>query len=468
MTYPAVIFIMLLMASLFGPPGRMVYLLGATIAFGALAIIPPELISGLNLLPGAVLALILIARTFLNQKRAYELAVLAFELDAMILLTLFMFIAILSAVLYPRMFQGQVQVIPMRGEDYNLAPSMANFTQLSYLLVSCVLVLVTRHMAERRDFFRYFIRGQLLGGALLLLTGMISLILGPQASLVSAAFKTAKYAYLTGSEVAGFRRVDGFMTEASAFGGTCIGCGGLLLFLGSALETEAERLTAKVLAWLLIVMAVLSTSSAAYVGLVVLVTVYAAWSMVRALQGRTRLTIAVGVELVGALIAILVGLGAVIQSPELLDQPRAMLDIILFKKVYSSSFYERSMWNKMAMDALWQTWGVGLGVGAARASNWIVAVLSNTGVLGSLMLFGFILRLLLSRPNRSDRADIVTGLKLVILVDMVPRIMAATTPDFGGGAALEFGILAAFTARVSLSEQSEIPREASRAPAAVR
>ena len=84
------------------------------------------------------------------------------------------------------------------------------------------------------------------------------------------------------------------------------------------------------------------------------------------------------------------------------------------------------------------------------------------------MLFGFILRLLLSRPNRSDRADIVTGLKLVILVDMVPRIMAATTPDFGGGAALEFGILAAFTARVSLSEQSEIPREASRAPAAVR
>ncbi len=454
MTYPAVIFILILLASLFGPPGRLVYLWGATIAFGALAILPPESISGFNLLPGAAVALILIARAFLNQRRAYELTQLAFELDAMILLTMFMFIAILSAILYPRMFQGQVQVVPMRGDNYDLAPTMANFTQLSYVLVSCLMVIVTRHMAERPGFVEYFIRGLLVGGSLLLLTGLISLVLGPQASLISAAFKTAKYAYLSGSEVAGFRRVDGFMTEASAFGGSCIGCGGILLFLGGTLKSASERLFAKALAWLLLGMAVLSTSSAAYLGLAVLLAVYSAWSIVRVIQGRTRLTMAVGVELIAVLIAILVGLGAVILSPELLDQPRAMLDVILFKKVYSSSYYERSMWNKIAMEALWQTWGVGVGVGAARASNWVVAVLSNTGVLGGLALFGFILRLILARPNRSDRADVVTGLKLVILVDMVPRIMVATTPDFGVSGALEFGILAAFTATASVLEES--------------
>jgi len=453
LTYPAVIFILILIACLFGPPGRLVYLWGGTLAFGALAIIPPEAISGFNLLPGAAVALILIAKAFLNQRRAYEMAQLAFELDAMILLTMFLFISVLSAVLYPRMFQGQVQVVPMRGDDFDLAPTMANFTQLSYVLVSCLMVIVTRHMAERRGFVDYFIRGLLVGGTLLLLTGVISLVLGPQASVVSAAFKTAKYAYLAGSEVAGFRRVDGFMTEASAFGGTCISCSGILLFLGGTLKSEAERLYAKALAWLLIVMAVLSTSSAAYVGLAVLLSIYSSWSLVRALQGRTRLTAAVGVELAVALIAIVVGLGAVIISPELLDQPRAMLDVILFKKVYSSSYYERSMWNKMAMDALWQTWGVGVGIGAARASNWIVAVLSNTGVLGGLALFGFMARLLLAKPNRADRADVVTGLKLVILVDMVPRIMVATTPDFGVGGGLEFGILAAFTARASLLDE---------------
>jgi hypothetical protein len=270
--------------------------------------------------------------------------------------------------------------------------------------------------------------------------------MGSQAPLVNAAFKTAKYTYLEGSEVAGFRRVDGFMTEASAFGGTSVAVASVLLFMGGALNSGAERSLAKLIAWALIGMAVVSTSTSAYVGLVVLLTIYAVWCVVRAIEGRTALSPRVVIELSAAVLVFLAGFAAVILHPELLDQPQAMMDVIFFKKIYSSSYYDRSLWNKMALDALWQTWGVGVGVGSARTSNWLVSVLSNTGVLGGLAMLGFIARLLFARSSRPDLKDMVDGLKLVIIVNFVPQIMATTTPDFGVMTGIEFGLLAAFTA----------------------
>ena len=168
--------------------------------------------------------------------------------------------------------------------------------------------------------------------------------------------------------------------------------------------------------------------------------------MVRAIQGRTPLTARVVIELSATFVAVLVGFAAVILHPELLDQPRAMMDVIFFKKMYSSSYYDRSLWNKMAMQALSDTWGIGVGVGSARTSNWLVSVVSNTGVLGGLAMLGFIARLLFARASRPDLKDLVGGLKLVILVNFVPQIMATTTPDFGVLTGIEFGLLAAFTA----------------------
>ena len=446
MTYPAIIILLAMAAFLFGSAERLLLLWGSVIAFGALALLPPEAIGGFNLLPTTGVALALIAKAASDQKRAPDLVRLAFELDAMILLTIFMFIAVISSVLYPRLFQGQVQVVPMRGDHWDLEPTMANFAQLGYVVVSCLTAIVVRQMAERPRVIDYFLKGLLIGGAMLTITGLISLIMGSQAPLVNAAFKTAKYTYLEGSEVAGFRRVDGFMTEASAFGGTSVAVASVLLFLGAALKTGLQRSLAKLLAWALVGMAIVSTSTSAYVGLVVLLSTYGVWCVVRAIQGRTPLTARVVIELSATFVAVLVGFAAVILHPELLDQPRAMMDVIFFKKMYSSSYYDRSLWNKMALQALSDTWGIGVGVGSARTSNWLVSVVSNTGVLGGLAMLGFIARLLFARASRPELRDLVGGLKLVILVNFVPQIMATTTPDFGVMTGIEFGLLAAFTA----------------------
>src|SRR5690606_19406250 len=63
-----------------------------------------------------------------------------------------------------------------------------------------------------------------------------------------------------------------------------------------------------------------------------------------------------------------------------------LLDRMVLDKGSSDSGRERSYWNEKSLQAFRDTYGLGIGLGSSRASSWPVAVVSQLGVIGSLLM----------------------------------------------------------------------------------
>lgn len=436
MTYPAIIFLALLVWSFAWPRDKVLYLVLGSAAFGALAVIPPDWVMGFNLLPASLALMVFLARYAMAPGAAAGLMRSALDVRSMGLLTAFTVVAVISAFFFPRLFAGDVTVLPMRGlGPAPLQPTNANFTQLAYILLSYLGCVVFSLAAKSESFLRVYLNALLIGTVLLILTGLIDLIIGSSgARALLAPFRTAQYTFMDGSQVLGFRRISGFLTEASAYGGNCVGYAASLLLLAAAFPTPGRRRLAHFIALTAIVMGLLSTSSTAYAGIAVLVAFYVARLTWRAATGHLFHDRFLFWEL---LIVYLFTMGATLlamAAPEIFTAPREFLDEIIFNKTKTTSYLERSSWNEIAMDALYGTYGVGVGVGSARTSNWAVAILSNTGFLGGLLMAAFLVSALFRRVQSVDptRRAIAVGLKPVVIVYIAMACLAGTTPDFGG------------------------------------
>jgi hypothetical protein len=455
MTYPAVIFLIVLLWSFTWPKEKLVYLLFGTAAFNSLAVVPPAMLGGLNLLPNALTALVMIGRYACDKPFLKSVGRTAFGLDRMGLLTAFMGLALLSAAFFPKMYANQVVVVPMRGLAGPLYPSAANFTQAAYLTISFLVAIIFAASAGSRRFCEMCIRAFLLGGALVALTGVADFIIGSSAAKVLLdPFKTAQYTFMVDNQVLGMRRVVGVMTEASAFGGVAVFLAAIALFSAPLLPNAKMRLYGQLIAVTLIILSVLSASSTAYLGLAALAFMYVA-----VLSRRTFDDLAPGrhvllrVFLISELTIcylIVLGLALVLMlAPDLFETPLKFIDQLIFKKSQGDSYLDRMSWNRLAMQALWQTGGVGVGVGGARASNWAVAVLSNTGLLGGFLLFGF-LGLNMVRPaNSPDRftRNLLLASRAAVLVNTFMAVASTTSPDFGLTGGALYGLIVANVAR---------------------
>ena len=100
------------------------------------------------------------------------------------------------------------------------------------------------------------------------------------------------------------------------------------------------------------------------------------------------------------------------------------------------------MWNTVALQALVATHGLGVGMGATRSSSWVVALVSCTGVAGTLFMAAFLIRFLTA--SAADAADrtLLYGAKLSWLVAFVPGAVASPSADFGVLSAALFGVMA--------------------------
>jgi hypothetical protein len=199
-------------------------------------------------------------------------------------------------------------------------------------------------------------------------------------------------------------------------------------------------------------MAVLSTSSTAYVGLGVFGVVYALNWLRRLLSPSVLARNGLKWEAVAAIAAFLVFLFVLALTPRLLDPVFDTVNELVFQKSQSNSYIERNMWTKVGMDAFFATNGLGVGLGSARTSNWYVAILSNTGIIGGTLLALFIVRLFLRRgPPEPGAAEFVAGLKFSLLPGFVMAALAGTTPDIGVGMGATFGLI------TSLASAPQLP-----------
>jgi hypothetical protein len=109
-----------------------------------------------------------------------------------------------------------------------------------------------------------------------------------------------------------------------------------------------------------------------------------------------------------------------------------LADITIFTKLDSDSGVERASWNRQALVALWQTFGLGAGIGSVRASSWLVAVPVNLGLFGALTYWTFCISAFYERPEgTSVDVSIQVAARLACLALVLAASVTAGGPDLG-------------------------------------
>lgn len=453
---PVVLFWLLAGWGLMSSRPVLLYLFFATLPIGAFAVIPPALTGGLTFTPTPIVALLLTLKTFADCIGPAAFLTLALLPGRLMLLTLFWLVAAITTLFMPHLFAGAVMVVPIRGivsAAAILRPTMQNVSQFAYLSIAVLSVFAFTRMLQPPAMRQHALQAMCLGGGITMLTGLLDYASQfiPITPLL-APFRTASYALLTEIEVLGGKRVVGLMPEASAYGAQCLAFLSALYFYRRAIADDRLRevivpALLAMLAWC----AWLSTSSGTLVGVGVLGVMAGLEGTLRIIAGERcsiiyrrglagEMSVTVGAVVAAAVVTIV--------QPHALDPIYALVERMVLEKQSSSSFTERGMWRTVAIAALWQSHGFGVGLGGTRASSSVVAVFSSTGLIGGCLFYAFVLQCLLrGMPRRHCSTSVETRLitsafRFSFVPPFVVSIMVGDA-DFGGITAFGFGLVTA-------------------------
>jgi transposase len=375
----------------------MIALFGS-LAFGSTAIAMLPAIGGATVLLYVPFAGLLVASVLFRRTLWSDLArVFALHwIPATI--TLLLAYAVLSALIFPRLFAGRTTVfVPSQGAviETVLMPVSGNLNQTGYFCIGALTFFAMSMLLLRERGFRSVRAGFLTFAVLHSILGLIDLT-GKAAGVgdILSPIRTAGYTMLVDVQVEGFWRIAGGYSEASAFGGASLIA---LAFAFSYWRSTGSR-PILVLWLLLLLLLLLSTSTTAYAGLAVLLLIFAISWLGRLLTGRlSRRDVAV-LFVAGAVSATV--LGIFLFGEGTLDPTNKLIEATLLEKSTSASAGERFYWNRKNWMAFLDTYGVGVGLGSSRASSLFIAILSQLGIVGAL-LFGLLFLEIAKRPART-------------------------------------------------------------------
>ncbi|WP_095080685.1 hypothetical protein [Mesorhizobium sophorae] len=366
--------------------GMLIIGLIASQAFGATAIVTLTFLGGSSPLIYTMFAALLVMAVTVRRRIWFDLGSVFGSIRPVWVLTSLMAYAIIGAWLFPRFFAGQTAVFVQsktRGAvvEASLAPVSANTSQTGYFILGgltaialCVLLLHSQRIDQvRRGFFLWC--GLHTG------MGLVDFI-GKNAGLgdLLAPIRTANYALITEAVEQGFVRITGPFAEASSFASVSLAC---LAFCYTYWRKTKSRL-AQWLAGILLFLTILSTSSTAYVGLTLLCLPVAFSMLVSVLRGRVeREDIMVTALMAIGVVAIM---GISLYHAGALEPFVRLINSTIINKADSASGHERTYWNMKSLQSFLDTSGLGVGFGSSRASSWPIAVLSQLGLFGSLMM----------------------------------------------------------------------------------
>lgn len=461
--------------ALWGLLGRrrpvLVYLFFAMLPLGTFAVVPPQMSGGLSLLGAPMTALLLTVREFgLQPDGARRLAGLAFRCRPGRLLISYWCVAALVTAFAPRFFQGRIEVIPMSGNSFRptpLAPTLQNFSQMAYLTVSVLAVFAFASVFQRPGERAHLTRGLLVAGVVTIVTGvadLLSMSLPIQGYL--QPFKTAQYRLLDDAILAdGAKRVVGLMSEASAFGGLSVTLFVLLYFMRQGFDSPELR---RWLAWTttgLGIMSILSTSSAGLVAIAVVIwLVLLDWfSRTAGLTRGTMVRRGMQREMMVGIAVLIVVVAALLVAPSVFNPVVERVQTSVFAKTKTDSYVERSEWTSVSLDAAVSSKLLGVGLGSTRSSNYLVALLSSTGLPGLLLYAGFIVSLFKgsSRSLSGRESALIRAMRWSYLPVLVLEFLAVTTADFGVMSGLRWGVVLAVVSSESLNSEPNPDQEGS-------
>lgn len=239
--------------------------------------------------------------------------------------------------------------------------------------------------------------------------------------------RTANYALLTGSEKAGFKRISGTFPEASAFAGYTIV---LFAFTASLWIDRMRTVTTGLVAGLLLLALLLSTSTTALVSLA-MVAVFLFWRALPASYAG-HVTGRPGAIALAILAVPLCFMLILVLMPEFAKAVQEFLDETLYSKLNSQSARERMQWNAVAFQVFLDTWGWGAGLGSARASSYALVLLSNVGLIGTVLFALFVGNILSMKSGGGIREHTtMRAAKAGVFAGLCEAMISGTVYDLG-------------------------------------
>lgn len=341
--------------------------------------------------------------------------------------------ALFSAIILVRLFSGTFLVFPMSFDLKGVAVSTAfystmkplavsnsNISQAGYILLSCIFFLVVADVLRRR--------GPAIVEAGLVWAAGLNVVLGFVDMLgaddLLSVIRTAHYSLNNHHVFFGFPRVIGGFAEASEFGAFSAT---MFAYFGLSFLIGRKRLHGQ-LALGNLACAALSFSSTGYASVFAAVIVILLSS--RRFLGRgISWAFGHGVIFVPAIAGI--GLSVALITTPLLDLVGEVTEFLFVEKAMSSSGLERMAWARSALNAFFQTWGLGAGVGSLRANGLIAVLLGSVGIPGTVAFIAFVWTAF--RPIGSvDDANAMRyfhAARAAALTLLSAKLVSGTTPD---------------------------------------
>jgi hypothetical protein len=133
---------------------------------------------------------------------------------------------------------------------------------------------------------------------------------------------------------------------------------------------------------------------------------------------------------------LLVVMAVAVVEPARFDPFIRLIESTIINKSASASMQERTYWNLVSLGSFGQTNFMGVGLGSSRASSWLVAVVSQlglVGIIGLAILAGGILKGLGALEHAIDRDDaaVVAAVRAAAVGSMIAGSLISGTADPG-------------------------------------
>lgn len=405
-----------------------VYMLCLCTLLGAAAALKLPSVGGANIQPFHFVLLFLAAGVALRSN------ILAAALSSLrypgpgFWFVLFALYSVLTAIFLPRMFADATIVYSLaRGNEFHrilstpLAPSASNLTQAVYMLGSIICFAIVAGLG-RLGQMTMMARALIVTGAVCIVFAIADLVTyQTNTTELLSIIRNANYRMLNDGDIAGFKRIVGSFPEAGAFGYVALALFAFTLML--ALERFPGRFLGSLVGALAVAL-LLCTSTTAYVASAIIALIVLVFCATRILRRQANLRHLVYIAV--CLFAIPLLVMVVLLIPSVSESIGNLLHATLTTKLESQSGEERMRWNVQAINSFLETSGMGAGLGSIRASSFLVALLANIGILGSVLFFIFLFSLVRWVLQRRGAPPQEQAIGIAALLASVAQVAAAS------------------------------------------
>ena len=358
------------------------------------------------------------------------------ELTVAILICLALY-AILASFILPRLFQGEIFVFSLDRDAVGsrvssaylsvlspLKPSKGNISQPFYFVLTVAIFVIAVSLGRQKS--PEILHKAIVGAALVNITlGTLDLLGG---DAILEIFRTANYAYSTDATMLGRARLTGGFPEASGFAGLSVTF--FAYFLARFIQTK--KINSALLSGISFSLGVLSYSSTFILAATAVVAFLITSGFVRILI--TKRIAKFHIIIIAVVLLTFAALALLSLITPLGEEIYAVFDSLIFNKSGSSSGLERGHWAVRGLQILFESYGLGIGLGSTRTNGLISVWASNFGILGIILFLAFYYFILVAQSRRileDSYHQLFKSAQLGLIAMLSTDLVSATTPDPG-------------------------------------